>query len=39
MVLELAGGRQVVFGIVRVLVSQRADVDQRARVNVDRAAA
>ena len=30
---------QVVAGIVRVLVPQRTDADQRARVNVDRAAA
>ena len=37
--LELAGSGQVVAGSVRVLVPQRADVDQRARVNVDRAAA
>ena len=37
--LELAGGGQVVAGIVRVPVSQRVGVDQRVRANVDRAAA
>ena len=37
--LELGGSGQVIAGIVRVLVPQRAHVDQRARVNVDRAAA
>ena len=37
--LELAGGGQIVAGIERVLVAQRAGVDQRAGADVDRAAA